>query len=292
MTVYIRFFCVSTLLYCSLHASEQSFRADKIELNFVPGQAVHYESRTALQSEWIFDKQPVALTAVQDFKGKLLLDLDQQRDSQYPISMQFALDELQYLMREGDKQSVHSLEMPGQVVVLSQLKPWKKRYLPFQLITNFPYVSYSEEFLRKYGGLKVFREPVFASLLGEELYTLFKISDRTLVPGEGFEIYYDISDQQPFQMKKIIVIQSITPTTIVAEITTLVERQKMIFSGIDIGVVDGQYKAQWTIDRNSSLLFDVKETATLTQSLRVNGVDATLKHTLNKHIHTSPVNEQ
>src|SRR5215207_347612 len=126
MIACIRFFYASFLFWGSLAA--------ELPLMFIPGQEVRYEGRSSLQSEWNCEKHPLSLMAIHDIKGVLALDaFPQEEEAKYPISMRFQLDDMQYLMRDGQKLTIYNLDQPEQIVELREFLPWRGRQLPFLL---------------------------------------------------------------------------------------------------------------------------------------------------------------
>lgn len=284
MTACIRSFIVSLALAAALGAVQES--------PAVSSQEVRFESRLETQSDWHVSESASIISGTQQVKGLLTL-LDPESKLNFPVPLQMKLEDVKFTVQENGKVTQLDIANPGNKMELVELKHWIGRPIRFELIDKEPFIQYSEDFVRQYGELQVFKNAFFEGLFVSDLHTLFSIVKRPLKEGETFQIETPKTDAHPFQQEQSFTVREITDTKIVIDVASSIERQKLTVpiknadAELDLkAVIFGQFKGTWTIDRANNLLFSLKENGFFTQTMKVNEVEVSVKHNIDKQIAT------
>lgn len=282
MTGYIRSYCASALLLFggTLLAFESS-------LQFPVQEKSEYRALFSMQSELKCAGHLVVVKGTEQLKGDFrMLDAWQ---GAFPIAVEFVLEGAEFAIRDGAEREVFNLETPTTHVEINELKGFKGRPVRFSIVDKPPFISFSDDFLKQYGEMKIFRYPIFGGFLGECLYTLFEISRHSLKLGEGFEIVVEKGEGKPYQSTKTCVVKEVSSDQVVVEVTTIVDRQKIYLSALEPAVVTEQSRALWTIERANGFKFKIEESGHISQMIRLEQVEVLQNHVLERQITSIPI---
>lgn len=243
---------------------------------------LHYESIVYLHSDIQHNDEFLPIDNFQKLRGVLYLEACE--DLKFPINMQFTLKDAEFTVDHNHHLVSYTVDAPGTLVEANELRLFRDRSIPFSIIEEPSFILFPDDFKQRYGDLKLFRYPIFASWLGEDLKMLFTIASRPIRVGEGFQQIYEKNIENPYQVIKSVVIQEITAEHVIVEITTLIERQKISLSGEDKAVVSGESFARWVINRADGLLFNIKEKGSFQQTIQLNDEDASRNYVFEKQV--------
>lgn len=280
MSVFIRFCCVKLIALLLIYP----WAGFSISLNFPVGEEVSYVSLFKIESGLTCNGHLVSSCASQELTGTLTnSEIEFQN---FPVSLQFTIDDLKFSAIHQGQSIIWSLDKPGSFIELNELKSFRGIPLKFSLIENPPFIEFPNEWLKHYGDLKIFRYPILTGLFGDDLYFLFELSKHPLKVGEKFEVTIEKTDKQPYRTVKTVFVKEILSDQIILEVLTLIERERVTLPSGQ-AIVHGQSKAIWDIARTNSLKFKMQEKGTLTQTVLVEEIESQHKHAFEREIHTS-----
>lgn len=272
MITCIRFCFVSVFFIGCLFSNEGNL------VEVPPGVEVDYQSFSEIDSTWECQNSLIPFRIKQQLKGRL--SLEKEGSFTFPLSFQMVITNLDYKINHKR----YSLESPGQITELIELERFKLKPLSFTITDNYPYLSFSETFNDRYKDLKFVSSASLTGYFGEDLHKLVQIINLPLKLDEPLELIKDKSDIYPFQRKQIVILKEVNESEITVEVTTTIDREKVIFAGTDFAVVFGEIKEVWVINRSNALNFKMDEKGIFSTDLKVNNADTKQDHHIFRRI--------
>lgn len=270
MITFIRFFCVS-FLFCW-----GALLAEPLYLPFDSAQTYQYQTHTHATWTIEVDRKPLEISSQFDLKGEAKFSLEDQQINM----MQFRLKEASLAF--GDQKL--SLEQPQHSIEMNELKIFQNQWMPFDFLMTPPYVQLNKKAEELYKDLKLVKEPILIGIFGEDFHLLTELLKRPLVIGEGFEVIVPRREQRQYEMVQTVVVKEINQDSLIVEVTTVSDRQKINLEEGDAAVLYYQAEAVWVLDKRNGLNFQIVENGIFTQSMRSQGVDSNQKQMIRRDV--------
>lgn len=295
MTTCIQLFCASLFLfYGTLEAGSE------VELLFLPGGKAHFSSVTSVFKEIKTNnsnEKSSEFYSHQGVEAYLSVEEPASQEELMPFDFTLTLKKIKLSLKNNDRQISYDSENCPNCLEMSEAKALIDKPLKFTL-TDFesPFLIKSEQ-KKLLEGLSLFNANFAKGLFEEDLKDLFALAGKPLAVGSSFQIVRTIDDSFPLEILKDYKITEITTDRVLAEVKTILMRQKIVKELLTPPfnenqtvtiVASGESLAKMAWNRKNSLLFTLEEIGSYKYSIRTLGFSSLIHFEIEKEVLSSP----